>query len=175
MAHGKKGVELSVNFIIGLIIAFVVFFAGIYLLRSITRQSDDFLKQNAEDFESQIETLACDGNEYVCVGITEKTARRGETAVYTLAILNSYDSQKNFIVSVEPRIMPAGASASAVQFFPRADEKFRAGIDEVIKVPVALHAVKGALSGTYSFRVNVTEEGSPDVYGAPQILYLIVT
>lgn len=178
MARGKKGVELSVNFIVGLILAFAVFFAGIYLLRSITKESDNFLKQNAADFESQIEDLACTGNEYVCVGITEKQARRGETAVYTLAILNAYSepssAPRTFTVSVEPRIAPNGASGSGVQFFPKADEKFEAGIDEVIKVPIALHPVKGTPIGTYSFKVDVYIEGSTEVYGASQILSLVV-
>ncbi|MCX6710524.1 MAG: hypothetical protein NTZ02_00355, partial [Candidatus Woesearchaeota archaeon] len=69
MISGKKGVEISVNFIVGLVLAIVVFLGGLYLLKSLSTTSDNFLNQKFDSFNSQMEDIACSGNEYVCVGI----------------------------------------------------------------------------------------------------------
>ncbi|PIU30517.1 hypothetical protein COT07_00235 [Candidatus Woesearchaeota archaeon CG07_land_8_20_14_0_80_44_23] len=176
MISGKKGVELSVNFIVGLVLAIVVFLGGLYLLKSLSTTSDNFLNQKFDSFNSQMEDIACSGNEYVCVGITEKSARQGQTAVYTLVILNAYDTTYTFNVTVEPRAGPGGPdNLLKLNFFPRApDNNYSINPDESKKIPIALHSKAGAALGTYSFRVNVTDE-SRNLYGASQILYLVVT
>ncbi|MCX6710691.1 MAG: hypothetical protein NTZ02_01215, partial [Candidatus Woesearchaeota archaeon] len=94
------------------------------------------------------------------------------TAVYTLVILNSNLNTEIFNVTVEPRAGPG--DLLKLNFFPRApDNNYSIKPDESKKIPIALHSKAGAALGTYSFRVNVTDE-SRNLYGASQILYLVV-
>ena len=66
----KKGIELSVNFLVVLILSIVIISFGIYLLTSVVGKASELSKMTQEDLNKRIETLQCSGN--VCFAVNYK-------------------------------------------------------------------------------------------------------
>ena len=179
----RRGIELSVNFIVILIMAVVVFGFGIYLMRQISGQSDTFLKMKSNDFMNQLDNIACEGSEFVCIGITEKDVKQGGIAVFTLNILNHYSEQKYFTVKIEAlKIEALTPSDNKMQFLPPSSgETYEIDAGALKRIPIAVHPAKGTPLGTYQLKVNVSEPDttvsppSQKIYGSPMIIYVVVT
>ncbi|MCX6710365.1 MAG: hypothetical protein NTV63_05455 [Candidatus Woesearchaeota archaeon] len=171
MISGKKGIELSVNFIVTLVLAIVVFGFGLYMARTLFSGSDNFLKMKSQSFESQLEAISCDGTEFVCVGSIQKKVKQGGIAVFTLSILNE-NKPKEFNVYVEPV-----SSEGKIQYFK--NSTYSLGIGETVKVPIAIHPLKGSVLGTHAFKVTVNctnclYDGNEIGYGSPILIYPVV-
>ena len=94
----KKGVELSINFLIILILSLAVLASGIFFASKLLGTAIDMKQDLDESSKMEIENMLIEG---VRVGIPFKSQKveRGKSVYYGLGILNVYPHD-NFRISV---------------------------------------------------------------------------
>src|SRR3989344_8381094 len=89
MIPSKKGIELSVNFLVTLILAIVVFGMGIYLASIIFGGGESLAEKKFEDFDRQVGELACYASDNVCIHIKSETITRGSFKTLAATVKNA--------------------------------------------------------------------------------------
>jgi len=67
----KKGFELSLNFLVTIIIAIVIFVFGIRFISDLVTQTTELESLTTDQLDKKIENLLCE-TEKVCIGVTKK-------------------------------------------------------------------------------------------------------
>jgi hypothetical protein len=171
MIKKKKGIELSVNFLVALILSIVVFVGGIAILNLILGSGDKYMNEVNEQVKKDIVRILNSGevvsipynkeavkigNEvYFGVGINNKLKR--ETIFNVQVLFNSAfyenDSQiltdKNYINDNWNVFFQNGKNYSLVRNEPRV-------VDVKINVDSSIAQGKVTEKGVYIFDVNVT-------------------
>lgn len=159
----KKGIELSINFLVTLILAITIFSFGIIFARNLIGGASELTELTDSDLDKRIGELLCSGNERVCYGIRDKTIRRGEFDIFGVRILNVLNQgDVEFTITVsDTGIIPKGKKViqdvpdPRLNILPRTrtetianneDESFGIGIE----VP------KNAAPGRYILDIAVT-------------------
>ena len=83
----KKGIELSLNFLITVIIAIVILFFGIRFISDLVVETSKLESLTLNQIDNKIENLLCEA-EKVCIGITKKTIQKGKFDVFGIRIIN---------------------------------------------------------------------------------------
>lgn len=173
----KKAIELSLNFIVILIISIILFGFGVRFISKLSSQATELQELTISELDERIGNLICEGSERVCVGIDRKTIKRKQFDVFGLKIINILDSQE-FIVTVLPS-SPIGykkdkspISGQTLIINPQSRAvKIEKNEEKVLGVGVQVPA--NAVSGTYIFNVEIKQQdGKP--YSAVQKLYVDV-
>src|SRR3989344_4564317 len=97
----KRGIELSVNFFVVLVISLVVFGLGLKLLSDVMSKSDDMMYWTFKQLDSELQNFNCQPGEVVCVSTREKTIKPGEHDVLGIKIVN-LGPERDFAVIVYP-------------------------------------------------------------------------
>ena len=63
----KRGIELSLNFLVVLIISIVIFGFGVKFIYNLSSQATDLQQLTIGDLDERIGNLACEGSDRVCV------------------------------------------------------------------------------------------------------------
>ena len=85
----KKGaIELSINFVVVLILAIATFAGGLYITKEFFTQASAMKKNIDDRTDTQIESLLDDGRQ-VALPVNKKTAIRDENTIFGLGILNT--------------------------------------------------------------------------------------
>src|SRR3989344_7592780 len=100
----KRGVELSINFLVIIILSIVIFGFGVVFMQKLFSQANNLRDLTLEDLDAKIGSLVCEGSDRVCIGFDRKVIKRKDFDVFGLRILNILDTQ-DFIITVNP---PAG-------------------------------------------------------------------
>jgi hypothetical protein len=96
----KRGIELTVNFFVIMIISLVILGMGIYLV-SLFFTTTEEVKTNLDiQTERHIQRILI-GGERVAIPINEKEIRRGKGDIFGLGILNILGETKNFTINIE--------------------------------------------------------------------------
>lgn len=95
----KKAIEMSVNFLVIIILAVVIFGFGIYISNKIFSKAGAAKDQLDSQTREQIENLLQSG-EKVIIPRDYETVDKGESAVFGIGILNT-DTNEDFEVIVE--------------------------------------------------------------------------
>ena len=95
----KKAIELSINFLVILIITLVVFGMAMYLLRMFFNTADAIKDNIDTQAEKEIQRILFTG-ERVAMPIKEKTIKRGSSDVFGLGVLN-INSGPSFKIVIE--------------------------------------------------------------------------
>ena len=174
---GKKAIELSLNFIVILIISIIIFGFGVRFISKLSFHATELQEITTAELDERIGNLLCEGSDRVCVGIDRKTIRRTKFDIFGLKIVNILESQ-NFDITVE-RPTPSGYTISKEEIqidnliwnpkqrsvFIEKNEEKSLGIG--VQVPANI------VSGTYIFNVRIqTADGKP--YSNIQKLYVDV-
>ena len=102
----KNGIELSLNFLVVLIISIVLFGFGVRFISRLSSEATQLQDLTLGELDERIGNLVCEGSDRVCIGIDRKTIKRTKFDVFGLKIINILDSQ-NFDVAVT-RPTPSG-------------------------------------------------------------------
>ncbi|MEA3430380.1 MAG: hypothetical protein U9R08_03850 [Nanoarchaeota archaeon] len=154
----KKGaIELSMNFLVLLVIALVVFGMSIWFIVNIYQKASDI---DAGDIDAQIQQISC-GNQKVCLSSSSKTLIAGKWSkenVITLKIVNVLGSDKNFQILVEPvRAIDTNRNIiddnRVVHISP--EEWFLVKNNDDVGKPIAFNIPKDAIKGTYLYTITV--------------------
>lgn len=156
----KKGLELSINFIVIIIISLIIFFFGARYIYKLGSEATTLQSMTVEELDRRISNLACEGSEKVCFGFDKKIIKRGKLGIFSLRIINILDSQNFDVIVTRPS--PRGYTkdgtaitnddlivkpASRSTYIKENEEK-----DLAIGVEVPKQNV---LSGTYIFDVKI--------------------
>lgn len=100
----KKGIELSVNFIVMLILAIVLFGFGLYFAGSLFEKSESITEKTFEDFDRQTEDLACSTAEKVCIPTTTKSVGGEGYVIVSIIVENVLGEKREFQLQAEPSV-----------------------------------------------------------------------
>jgi len=101
LIKNKKAIELSVNMLVVIILAVVIFSFGVYFLYSTVSKAFQLKGAVDEDLDKQMETILCD--KPVCLSSNYKKIFRGEFEVVGLRIYNTNNQETNFIITAEKK------------------------------------------------------------------------
>jgi hypothetical protein len=170
----KKGsLELSVNFIVVMIICLALIGVGFFLL---AKGSDAFEKEYDKiktQRESQIRTAMARSGESVLVYPNTITLNRGEGYIFSVGITNNKGVDENFQVKVET---PAGQETDNEILYAPREEYFLVKNGETKFIPLKITSSKARGPKSYVFNVCVFAESNPgsmqcpsqDTYGTAQ-------
>ncbi len=99
IVKGKRGFELSANFIVMLILATLALSMGIILLHKISSNSNSLTGKSYKDFMKELVNVDCSDSLRVCVSPQSVSSYPGHHVVYSLRINNNYDTPVSFKVS----------------------------------------------------------------------------
>lgn len=173
----KKAIELSLNFIIIIILSIIIFGFGIRFISKLSSQAIELQEVTTSELDERIGNLVCEGSDRVCVGIDRKTVRRTKFDVFGLKIINILDSQ-SFDITVS-RPSPSGYTrnkqpiqSDQLVWNPKSRSVFIEKNEEK-NLGIGIQVPANAVSGTYIFDVKIqTADGKP--YSATQKLYVDV-
>ncbi len=175
--HGRKAMELSLNFIVILIISIVIFGFGIKFISTLSSKATELHELTLEDLDEKIGSLACEGSERVCVSTDGKTIQKADFDFFGVKIINILDSQE-FDITVS-RPSPSGYTKTKADIMSDglvAKPQSRAvfiGKNEEKDIGIGIEVPANAVSGTYIFNVNIrAQDGNP--YSNVQKLYVNV-
>lgn len=171
----KKGIEVSVNFIVTLILAIVVFGFGVYILNRIYSQTEEIQHTLDKETEQQILRQLTDTNQPFTIPINRHPLTRGKGKLIGIGI-------STFGIAVDPneqwfiRIEPSGTDNPDIVFdtpdalsgwtFP--DKNIE--VESNVQIPEGLYfsVPRSAAEGTtYIFNVMVCKTPTCDPYANP--------
>ncbi len=177
--HSKRGIELSLNFIVILIISIVIFGFGVRFIYKLSSQATELQGLTLSELDDKIGNLICEGSDRVCIGEDRKTIPRTKFEVFGLKVVNILDD-KEFRIEVNasnpigfqkdrsdiPDIVRLIILPSSRQTEIKKNEEKNLGIG--IEVP------SNAAPGTYIFNINITDLDTNTAYTSIQKIYVDV-
>ena len=177
MVVGKKGIELSMNFVVMLIIAIVIFGFGIRFIYTLSSNANDIKDISSKELDARVADLLCSTSQKICIGTDKKIIQKGKFDIFGIRILNVGDAQDFDILIQRPS--PSGftkqkqaISNDGLLAVPNErSERFLR--NEERNFGVGVEVPSSALSGTYIFDVRV-QKANGEQYGSTQRLYVEV-
>lgn len=181
----KKGIELSINFLVILIISLVIFGFGIYFINRLSSEATQLADLTLNELDQRIGDLICEGSARVCIGIERQVIKRNKLGVFGLKILNLEDAQQ-FEVTVVPsnpigydssnRPIPKTGTFRGLEVVPSVYTSGRAVAiekNEEETIGIGIQVPKEAPSGIYIFNVDI-KDGANNPYSKTQKIYVDV-
>lgn len=190
--YRKGAIELSLNFIVILVISIIIFGFGVRFISKLSSQATELGDLTISNLDEKIGNLICEGSERVCVGIDHKIIKREEFDVFGVKILNvltpsdGRDGQE-FDVEISAS-NPLGfkkdktpitttPSFNGLLFNPQKRENVFIKKNEEKNIGIGIQVPTNAVSGTYIFNVKIRTlmNGQPNQLYVPiQKLYVDV-
>ena len=177
--HLKKGFELSLNFLVTIIIALVILGFGVRFVYNLASQATQMSDITTEQLDKKIGELLCDSSEMVCIGVDKKTIQKGKYDVFGIKIVNIQDG-RNFMLSVTPvgytknnePITDVGLDKIQVKY----KDNFFIERNGQKEIGLGVEVAKNANSGTYILdaKVMVTDNGAEVQYAGLHKIYVLV-
>ena len=174
----KKAFELSINFIVLLILSIVIFGFGIKFVYDLMHQAGELSNMTQKQIDAQIENILCDSSERICIGTSTKEIRPNKVGVFTIGILNIGDGA-DFYIDVEES--DSGGIPYTGETYWMLKNEVTIKPNEQKKVGIAVQVPGGTPKGTYVLNVYVCrdesiscEEDSDNRYSTTQKIYVVV-
>jgi len=173
----KKAMELSVNFLVLLIIALVVFGMSIYFITTIYQKANEIPTTDA--LEKELQDISC-GTQKVCLSSSAKTLQAGKFEkenIVTLKIINVVGEEKNFnynialIRAIDENKNPI--ENSKINIVTTTDN-FLVKNNEAVSRPIAFELPKDADKGAYLYTITINYVGSTSIYATKQFTLTVV-
>jgi hypothetical protein len=100
MINSKKGMEIAVSTVVGLILGALMLFAGVVLLAKVMDNTNNTNAQVMAEMEQRIMD-AFDNNDPIYIPRSSFTPKKSEPAIFGIGIQNIYNTTRNFTISVE--------------------------------------------------------------------------
>ena len=101
LIKSKKTIELSLTFLVTIILAVVIMAFGVRFLYSLASEATELDKTSTEQLDKRFAEISCGSNDKVCVGIIRRTIQKGKMDAFGLKIIN-IDAASEFKVEVNP-------------------------------------------------------------------------
>lgn len=152
----KKALELSLTFIVVVIIAIVLFSIGVKFIYDISSETSKIDEIGTDELDKKFAQLSCESSDRVCIGIIRKIIPRGSFDTFGIKIIN-IEPTANFLVEVKP----SKAFNKQNNEIPN-NINFKYNNNEIMiekneekNLGIAFEVPKGTVSGTYGFGVIV--------------------
>ena len=156
LIKSKNAIELSLTFLVTIILAVVIMAFGVRFLYSLTSEAAELDKISTEQLDKRFAELSCRSNDKVCIGIIRKIIPKGKADAFGLKIIN-IDATTEFKVEVNP----SKAFDKQNNEIPNSI-KFKYNNDGIKieknggkSLGIGFEVPKDAVSGTYVFDVEV--------------------
>ena len=176
----KKGMELSINFIVILTISIVVFGFGIKILFGIFEDVNEREIMTQEEINRHLIDIMCDSSEKICVTPTTIEVRPYGSGYFTIGILNTYDDETTFYIGVEESSNDE-IPTTGKEYWSLGEDFVKINPNEQKKLGLGVLVPGGTKKGTYVLNVYVCSDesiscgkNSENRYGATQKLYVVV-
>ena len=176
----RKAIELSINFLVIVIISLVILSSGILLVRKYFSTAQEIQLQLDDQTEANIEELLDEG-ERVALPLKRKTIPAGEADIFGLGVLNinpgattafSVNIEFNELVKKNKDVLEPGQLGYDPQGWLLFEQDgFTLDFKDSKKIPIRVAVPGGVLSGTYIYNVVVLV--GPQKYGLTK-MYVIV-
>ena len=168
--HNKKAIELSLNFIVTIIISIVIFSFGIWFISSLVHHANDLKDLTVKDLEDRIGDLVCQGSERVCIGNDRKIIPRTKLDVFGLKVMNIMDSQQFTIIVTASNPMGFTKEKQPINNGPPLELKYQTtsvliNQNDEHNFAIGVQVSANAASGTYIFNVDIKKEDETSYVG----------
>ncbi|MBI3035303.1 hypothetical protein HYY71_03185 [Candidatus Woesearchaeota archaeon] len=173
----KRAIELSLNFIVILIISIIIFGFGVRFIQKLSSQATELQDITISELDERIGDLVCAGSERVCLGIDRKAIRRTKFDVFGLKIINILESQGFDIIVSRPTPSGYTKTKQPIQtdnllWNPRSRSVYIEKNEEK-NLGIGVQVPPNAVSGTYIFNIMI-QGADGRAYSATQKLYVDV-
>lgn len=176
----KKGFELSISFIVVIIMGIVLLALGIILLQQFIGAGIDIKADLDERTERQLSELL-EGGDQIALPFNRQTLSRGDANIFGLGILNiQFDPSAQFEVEVIFSNAVKKDGVTQIQNVPPVTEwarydrgPFEIGFNQQRKEPIRMEVPTGVEGGTYVFNVKVYQVGGSQ-YDITKKIYITV-
>ena len=164
----KKGIELSINFLVTVIIAIVIFGLGVKFIYNIVSESEDFEGLTLKHFDEMIGDLSCESTDKVCIPENRVAIQRGKFDVVGIKIINvlTDTTSKDFEITADvSKILDKNDNIITDPVYSdnldKIKIKYTKTVDikknEEADVGVGIKVEKDAISGTHILDVKVEQ------------------
>jgi len=173
----KRGLELSINFIVILVLAIITLFMGILIFRIMFAGGTEFEKEVSDRTKAEINKILMRGEDSVILPDFYREMSIGDTHVFGLGIKNN-GPERAFTVLVEPktwavdeRNQQAGPAVVRDWYFEKIGPfTIKSSSLEIVSIPLRITST--AKKGwTYVFNVKVVDDAGQN-YGTIQKIYV---
>ncbi|MFC2134060.1 hypothetical protein ACFLTH_05530 [Bacteroidota bacterium] len=156
----RKGIELSVNFLVVIILSLVLFGAGMFIFAKIINVSSETETKVSENIQMQLDA-AMDNGGLVVIPRQRVTAASGEAAVFPLGFWNGLGGTKSFVLSVDAKNNTAfndngGTPGGHISYI---SDYANLQINERAHSLIAINVPKGTTEGQYAFDISIKYDG----------------
>ncbi|HLD43716.1 MAG TPA: hypothetical protein VJB08_07070 [Candidatus Nanoarchaeia archaeon] len=158
----KRGIELSVNFLVMLILSLIVFMFGLYLVYQFFGTAVDLQTQLDEQTEKELQAMLISG-ERVALPKTQVNLQRGKSYTFGLGILNTLGAEKEFSVNIIEGQAYQGATlipTNGLDTIPAKTYSIKNTEQRLLAIPVRVN--QDAQIGTHTLDVRVCYANSVD-------------
>lgn len=178
--YRKGAIELSLNFIVILVISIIIFGFGVRFISKLSSQATELRDLTISELDEKIGNLICEGSERVCVGIDHKTIKRKEFDVFGVKIMNILND-KNFEIKVSPATpmgykkdkTPITSSSPYLIVNPSQRDGIFIKQNEEKNIGIGIQVPAEAVSGTYILNIEIKKDDRA-LYVPVQKLYVDV-
>jgi len=199
----KAGIQLSVNFLVLLVLAIMAFGLGVTIIYNLTGEMDTMATQMDEQTQRQLEQALAGGGTQVALPFNSKDLRRGENSQLAFGIKNTESDVEEFLIKIDCRSAYEHQHENGESFDdPITDHCGTESDDDKVAVLLGgtptgdgwtreiehrdrmmenMHIVVGSetKSGRYTFSLEVEKmpdgvPGTAESYGTPRRFYINV-
>lgn len=180
----KRAVELSVNFIVMLVLGLAIFSVGMYIATQVFFKARDQAKILDDDIKFAIENDLRDSSEEVTIGLIRRSVERAGNDVFGVGIANREETVTTYKIDVSFAVyeQEEGSGSSDPMYdkiiFPTKDSEVLNQITiipheiEVMDLPFTVP--KDTPSGSYAYNVRVLKKLDNGQVGKLQKIYIDV-
>ena len=185
----KRGIELSLNFLIILIISIIIFGFGVRFIYNLSSKATELQELTMSELDDRIGDVICEGSDRVCISVDRNTIKRTKFDVFGIKIINVIDDTNFKIVVSTPRdeSVPEnflGYKKNKQKIYPtpqflglEANPKERSVTiekNEEKDIGIGVQVPANAVPGMYILNVDIIKKSDELPYGSRQKLYVDV-
>lgn len=156
----KKGIQLTLNFLVTVIIALAIFGFGIKFISSLAGDATELESLTTEQLDKRIENLVC-GTDKVCIGTNKKIIQKGNFDVFGIKIINILETQE-FNINIDvSKIIKDNEEITDPGELNKVTIKYRQNVNieknDEENIGIGVEVAKDAVSGTYILDVEIPQ------------------
>lgn len=143
LKKNKKAVSLPINMVVMLIIGIMLFGLSLLIFQKFTNSSNDEMERLNAEIQTNLDSLSCDNNEYVCT--SKISVKAGDIRTSSIIISNIGDSQEIFKINFNEISLSSSGCGNVEIFAPFTD---------ISKNEIGAITLKAGKSAKIPFSVN---------------------
>ena len=174
----KGAIELSVNFLVIIIISIAVFGFGVYFISKLSAAATDLTQMTTSELDQKIASLVCEGFDRVCIGTEKKVIQKKKFDVFGIKIFNIEADQYFSVTTSSTKRIGLDNSVNSVgsgelSINPENRPQILINQNEEKNIGIGVQVNPSAKSGTYILDVKILQSGGNE-YVPTQKLYVQV-